>query len=292
MKRCLIIAMLFISPVCLAEQRVGQDVAQVANDKATGSNSEEIRSQMEELRDELQLLQSKIEIEKLRQQLQSLEVQLDQNEKSPILTEVGTTEKSLIWDERWYLGGGLHLNFNNFRNELSGYDFDDSFGFSLKTGYLPMEYLAIEFLFQYHSKMKATEYGRTSWLYRRGDGTLYMQSGNYEEEVTVEGYDFTLNIKGRYPVGRIAPYGLLGLGYMHGKAKLDYHFKPDSIFAVPHREVYSDSESGPCMRLGVGGDVSISEHFVVNLEVAYNLGYGSVDNIRFTSVNIGSLYFF
>ncbi len=197
-----------------------------------------------------------------------------------------------IWEGRWYVGGGLHYSIENFRNKLGDYNLDDTWGINVNIGYIALDYLAFDLRFQYHNQFKAKESGTTSHLYVSGTGEFSMQQGNYDHTVTLRAYDFTLNIKGRYPMDNIVPYAVVGTGILHGKVKEEYSFNPYSWFAAPFYETYSESMSDMCMRFGAGGDFLFSDNFGINFEIAYNIGYGSVSNIRFTTANIGVVHIF
>ena len=185
---------------------------------------------------------------------------------------VTTIPKKYDLSKRWYLGGGLNYNFENFDNELSGVDWDNTWGLDIKAGYFFTDYFALEFMFQYLNEF---EYKESVYYW-----------GSWDYKATVTGYSFTINGKGFIPLDSIfRPYGVLGLGYAHGELeqKLSYS-----------RYTYSDSEKESDLfgRIGAGLDIFLSKQFALEGEVSYNMGFGDIDNLRYTSLALNALVLF
>jgi len=201
-------------------------------------------------------------------------------------TETGTVTtipKKYDLSKRWYFGGGLNYAFENFANELSEVDWDNTWGLDIKAGYFFTDYFALECMFQYLNEFKYEESG-TIWEYYYP----YYYWYNYDYKATVTGYNFSFNGKGFIPLDSIfRPYGVLGLGYAHGELeeKISYLGYNDTY-------TYTDKNSGMFSRFGAGVDVFLSKQFALEGEVSYNIGFGDIDNIRYTSLALNALVFF
>ena len=208
--------------------------------------------------------------------------------------EVTTTETVTVTtipnkydlSKRWYFGGGFNYNFENFANELSEVDWDNTWGLDIKAGYFFTDYFALEFMFQYLNEFKSDNSGREyTYIYP------YWYYYDWDEEATVTGYNFSFNGKGFIPLDSIfRPYGVLGLGYAHGELedKIVGHFS-DGDYTLYD---YSEKESGMCGRFGAGLDVFFSKQFALEGEVSYFMGFGDVDNVRYTTLALNALVLF
>jgi len=54
----------------------------------------------------------------------------------------------------------------------------------------------------------------------------------------------------------------------------------------------SEKDSGMCGRIGAGLDVFFSKQFALEGEVSYFIGFGDVDNVRYTSLALNALVLF
>jgi opacity protein-like surface antigen len=104
---------------------------------------------------------------------------------------------------------------------------------------------------------------------------------DFEVEAPASGFDFNvwsvlLNVKG-YPLsGRFQPYAIAGAGMLGVVAQGD----------GPDDEVEFTG------RVGTGIDVYATERYVVNLEGAYYLPTGDLDDVNFWSLGLGLQYHF
>lgn len=187
--------------------------------------------------------------------------------------------------KHWYFGGGVNYNFENFGKELGELSWDDTWGFDVKAGYFFTDYFALECMFQYLNEFKYDNSGRY-YYYLRPNYYYY----DWDQKITLTGYKFSVNGKVFIPLKSIVrPYGVLGLGYAYGKIKnkVVYHYaNGDTIFRA------SDKEDGMCGRFGAGLDVFITEQFALEGEVSYIMGFGDIDNVRYTSLSLNALVLF
>ena len=185
---------------------------------------------------------------------------------------VTTKPKKCDLSKRWYFGGGLNYAFENFKDELSEVDWDNTWGLDIKAGYFFTDYFALEFMFQYLNEF---EYKESGYYW-----------GYYDYKATLTGYNFTLNGKAFIPLdGIFRPYGVLGLGYANGELK-------EKLSDAWGTYTYTDKNSGLFGRIGAGADVFLSEQFALEGEVSYNIGFGDIDNIRYTSLALNALVLF
>jgi len=114
---------------------------------------------------------------------------------------------------------------------------------------------------------------------------------DWDYKATVTGYNFSLNGKGFIPLDSIfRPYGVLGLGFAYGELeeKVVGHFSDGDYTILDN----SDTSSGMFGRFGAGADIFLSKQFALEGEVSYNIGFGDVDNIRYTSLALNALVLF
>lgn len=129
---------------------------------------------------------------------------------------------------------------------------DDAGGFGLRGGYRMHPNFAAEVLFQYYGGFAVAD--RAS-----GDNDHF------------NGWSLTGNFKGYPLIGRIQPYGLAGFGTL--------------VFTEKRGE-----DLDFVTRLGGGVDVYISDAVVVDLEIAYVLPAGSLDDYQFATFGAGIQY--
>lgn len=185
---------------------------------------------------------------------------------------------------RWYLGGGPQIAIADFKSDLAGQDWDNSWGFALKGGYFVTEIFALEFSFRYLNKF---EYRDSQSLY---DWWLFHHDYNYKAEIS--GYDFSLSGKLYLPLsGSFKPYGVGGMGYARGEIKTEL---TDIIDWGWLSEVTTTTErrSGLLGRIGAGADLFLDEHFALEAEATYNMGFGDIEELCFVSLGINALVLF
>jgi len=190
---------------------------------------------------------------------------------------VTTSPKKYDLSKRWYFGGGFNYAFENFDNELSEVNWDNTWGFDIKAGYFICDYFALEAMFQY---LNDFEYKESGWIY------YYPYYYAYDYKATVSGYNFTINGKGFIPLESIVrPYGVLGLGYAHGELEEKGTILGETV-------TISDKDSGLFGRIGAGLDIFLSKQFALEGEISYNMGFGDIDNIRYTNLALNALVLF
>ena len=179
--------------------------------------------------------------------------------------------------ERFYVGGGYNYAFENFRDELNDFDWDNTWGLDFKAGYFFCEYLALEVMFQYLDDFEYKESGLIGY-----DQYLY----SYDYKATISGYNVTLNGKGLIPIdGVVRPYGVLGLGYASGKAR-------ERIIIAGVTVTESEGKSDLWGRAGAGLDIFLDRQFALEVEVTYNLGFGDLEDVEYTCLALNALTLF
>jgi opacity protein-like surface antigen len=157
-----------------------------------------------------------------------------------------------------YVGiGGLYAmeNFDRdaaFNDPTLDIDAEDTGGPQLRLGYRVHPRFAGELLFQYYADFNVS-------------------TGDNQIDDDFSGWSLTLNAKAYALLGRIQPYGVLGIGAL----------------------VFDDkqgSNDGFLARLGGGLDFYLTESVVLDFEVAYALPTGSIDDFPFTTFAAGIQY--
>jgi len=178
-----------------------------------------------------------------------------------------------------YIGMGASYAISNFEQEVtdiegasSDSDFDDTWGINLKAGYHITDWLSIELNFDYLSDFEANE---------------------------------TLNVSG-VPVGTV---GEVGVSTYMAVAKFTCVLEPLKPFIVaggglmnadidlkvstPDLSVSdSDSETAPCVKLGLGADYFMTEAFSIGIEGSYVWGFQDLDDIGYANFTFGVGYHF
>ena len=156
-----------------------------------------------------------------------------------------------------YVGiGGLYAleNFDRdaaLDNPLMPLDIDgkDTGGPQVRLGYRFHPRFAGELLFQYYADFNLST----------GDNSIDDDFG---------GWTLTYNVKAYALLGRIQPYGVLGIGAL--------------VFDEKH-----GSDSGFVARLGGGLDLYLTDKIVFDFEIAYVLPTGSIDDLPFATFGAG-----
>jgi opacity protein-like surface antigen len=186
-----------------------------------------------------------------------------------------------------YFGGGFNYYAEHFRGSLGGI-LHNTRGFNVRGGYCFSEYFSLEALFQYYDEFRhRKDVTRPEWWHLVTDGDNLPES-EYLETVTVSGYDITVNAKGHIPLGYVRPYGLIGLGFGRSKLKVK-----EEEYSEPSAS-YSGTENwtGCLGRAGAGCDLRIIGGLGMNVEIAYNSGFGDLETLRFISATAGVFYAF
>ncbi len=215
-----------------------------------------------------------------------------------------------VWKNRFYLGlggfYGLPSDINNIT--VIARDFWETItyrcpvrpesrsgaGLSFKGGYFFAENFVLEALFQYHPRYKLKgDYSREIDLPIERDRVTARLDGE------LRGWDFSLNPKYFFLDGNIRPYGVGGLGYMsfrrkgsaEGTVRTEVLGGRTFVQTITDQDI-SKSKSSFFVRVGAGGVLLLTDNLGVELELAYNLGLDSVDEIKIFTVGLHALLFF
>jgi len=96
----------------------------------------------------------------------------------------------------------------------------------------------------------------------------------------INAWSTTINLKGYLLTGRFQPYGLIGMGFMHGDGSAG------NFAGAAH------PSNGFALRFGGGLETYITEHFFVSPEFAYTLPTGSANDLDMLVVSFGLGYKF
>jgi opacity protein-like surface antigen len=96
----------------------------------------------------------------------------------------------------------------------------------------------------------------------------------------IDGWAISANAKGYLLTGRVQPYGLVGLGLMHGDGSAG------NFAGAAH------PSNGFMMRFGGGLDVYITEHLAIGPEFAYLLPTGSANDLDLFTIALGHTFRF
>jgi len=182
-----------------------------------------------------------------------------------------------------YVGIGGNYAIQNFdtdevNQELSPYglhmNFDDSPGFSARVGYSFSKLFSAELVYDYFSDF--------SW-----NQTTIISGTPVTVKMETEIMTFMIAGKLSPNVGSetVRPYITAGAGMMRGKLDL-------TGTAAGFTASASESESDACGKIGVGIDFYATKNISVGFEGSYVMGFGDMDNIRYTNLNLGVAYHF
>jgi len=180
--------------------------------------------------------------------------------------------------------GGLTA-FETFQND-SGQDFDNSFGFVLKGGGRINPYLALEvegnFISGFDTVVDIS--GNPSFP---GSG-LPPQVG-----LTVDGGNITGNAVLYFPLGRLQPKAIVGLGGMWARLRSTNQVGvvcgPSFNFYWYCTGAYAQlgSTGGFVMRFGGGFDLQLGDEWALVVESTYVKPFGSVADLTYVNLNWG-----
>jgi len=145
----------------------------------------------------------------------------------------------------------------------SALDFDNSFCFQLRAGYIKNSYLtgeaSIEYLFPFEaeSEREIVEFD-----------VLHLA---FQSKLTYQ------------KTGPIHPYALIGLGLINSQMKVKLKWNNTSI---------KDSEWGLSAKLGAGVDIYITPNIFSHIELNLTKGLGNVDYIQYPAFVLGGNYRF
>jgi hypothetical protein len=116
-----------------------------------------------------------------------------------------------------------------------------------------------------------------------------------------EAWSATANAKAIYGEANLQPYLVAGLGVLsgkqsfrneaclNGKAKCIRDVNPPQAPVYPTNES-SDSDLEFMIRVGVGVDVYLAEFLSLDVEAAYNVPFGDLDDFRYIGLSAGLTY--
>ncbi len=140
-------------------------------------------------------------------------------------------------------------------------DFDDAWGAQARFGYIVNQNLSIEALAEYIAPFEAES------------------AGNKDELDVAVG---SVNAKLSYKLYKnLTPYVVLGLGAMNAYEDIE----------IPGA-TSKTSNWGASFRGGIGVDYFVTPAFSINIEGAYNRGFGGVDHVRYFTTGLGFAYHF
>jgi opacity protein-like surface antigen len=178
-----------------------------------------------------------------------------------------------------YIGMGASYAISNFDQEVTDTegasfdsDFDDTWGMNLKAGYHLTNWLSVELDFDYLSDFESDETLNVSGLPVDTDG-----------EVDIITYmavaKFTCVLE------PLKPFIVAGGGLMN--ADIDLKASTPDFSASD-----SDSESEPCVKLGLGADFFVNEVLSIGIEGSYVWGFQDLDDIGYYNFTAGVGYHF
>lgn len=177
----------------------------------------------------------------------------------------------------FYVGAGVSgASFTELENEVEeslravgifdSVSVDTGVGFDLYAGYRAHPNVAVEAEFE---MIPATD------LNSSGFGTV----------PELQTWTLTGNFKVFPITGRVQPFGLVGIGVLHGRVK---DIMAKDIMGVEIK----DSELDFVARFGAGVDLYITEHFALSAKASYVVGTGADDVLDYVSFGGGAQYRF
>jgi opacity protein-like surface antigen len=189
----------------------------------------------------------------------------------PAAAQQEQEQEPLEWDDSYYpfareglyMGIGAQYALENFDTDpaiedpdnATDINGDDGGGLEWRVGYRMHRFFAAELLFQYY------------WGFEIKDKNAVLDTVDDK----FDGWTMTANGK-VYPVGgRIQPYLVAGIGALVFNEKQG----DDSAFVA---------------RMGGGVDFYITDHFVIDVEMAYLFPAGSISEFQFATFSTGIQY--
>lgn len=206
----------------------------------------------------------------------------------------------------WYVGIGGSWAMENFDTDdvedgideyvagetgLAGLgpdvDLDDGFGFNAKVGYHVNDNWSIAFVFDYVTGFDSDESLSTPvWV-----DLPPVVPGSVDVEAEVEIDVMTFMVEGKYSMpGDVRPYAVVGLGLMNADAdgKIAGSVNVGGVPVLAGSESFSDSDTTPCGKIGLGIDWFATPNVSLGLEGSYVLGFGDHE---VEDVDVGISYF-
>jgi hypothetical protein len=157
-----------------------------------------------------------------------------------------------------------NLDDDETKDKFSGpidVDFDNSWGFQARVGYIYNEYFSLEGMYEYVAPFEAND-------------------GSLDDKLDVMNY--TVNGKFTCPAyDAFVPYVIVGLGAMNAYEDID--FMGDNS---------KESDWGFGARVGLGFDYYFQREWSAGFEGTYVFGTGDVDHVRYMTLGLGVAYHF
>jgi len=179
----------------------------------------------------------------------------------------------------FYIGTGASYAISNFDQEVtdteggsSDSDFDDTWGINLKAGYHLTNWLCVELDFHYLSDFES-------------DKTMNISDVAVDTDGEVDVTTYMAVAKFTCVLEPLKPFIVAGAGVMNAEIDLKAS-TPD--LAVSD----SESETEPCVKLGLGADYFVTKAFSIGIEGSYVWGFQALDDLGYTNLTLGIGYHF
>jgi len=176
--------------------------------------------------------------------------------------------------------GGISA-FESFQN-TQGTPIDDSLGFNIRGGYRFLPQLSAELELDFISGF---------------DFEFDLPVAPGRAALTIDGGTLTANAKAHLPLGRIQPFGLVGLGGMWARLRTTH---PVGTTCTPYywywycTGTYAElgNNGAFVMKFGGGVDLYLSEDIALTLDAAYVMPFGKLEDLTYTHFGWGARFAF
>jgi len=159
-----------------------------------------------------------------------------------------------------YFGLGYALGIDSFSPGPEITDERSSNGYNVRGGYRFLNWLAVEALWENYVEWDFDDHGH------------------------FEAWTATVNGKAIYGTHSVQPFGVLGVGLMRG-ARSFRDEKGTSVSLTANLPTDRDLEW--MVRFGVGADFYVTEWLAFNIETAYNIPFGELEDYDFFGLTGG-----
>lgn len=175
--------------------------------------------------------------------------------------------------------------FENFENTGID-DFKGGWGIDIRIGQRFNRYFALE-----------GELGMISGF----DATIDLSEVNPElsgtDKVALDILALTANLKAHLPLGRLDPYALVGVGFLHSNVRSAYPVGRTcwpGYYGWYCGGVYAslDDTNAFTTKFGVGTDFHISQDWAITLDVSYVVPFSKLSDLKYTSFTWGAKFDF
>ena len=164
-----------------------------------------------------------------------------------------------------YVGFGYALGFDSFSPGIQIQDERASDGYNVRAGYRFLKWLAVEALWEHYTEWDFDPFGHfNAWT-------------------------ATVNAKAIYGLNPVQPFFVAGAGLMRGHRS----FRDEmGISLDPLANAPSDTDLDWLVRFGIGVDFYLAEWVSFNLESAYNIPFGELEDYDFIGLTGGLIFHF